>query len=133
VWPWVVVSPDLLGGLETHLVEGFKDIAVEHLLSICSVEAFNEAVLHRPAALDEAPLDGMPSDPLLELVAYEFWAVIYANRRRILSTSRLKSSITLNVRTRRPDQSASGHEISRPDLVRTPAPYADFARTCPCR
>jgi len=62
VGPQLVVAGDPLRRHATNLAESFKHVAVEHLLSVRSVEAFDETVLHRPARLDEQPLSASRFD-----------------------------------------------------------------------
>ena len=130
VGPLFVVASDPLSRHATDLAESFKDVAVEHLLSVSSVEAFDETVLHGATGLDEEPLDAVPPRPLLKLLADQFRAVVHAQSTRLAtdldeliqrthdafsgqvgismrSASRAQSSMTLKVRKRRPDHSAS--------------------------
>ena len=45
--PLFVVADEPFGGHAPHFTQGFKHVAVEHLLAIGSIEAFDVAVLHR--------------------------------------------------------------------------------------
>ncbi len=85
-----VVAPDPLGGHATHLGDGFKNVAVKHLLSVGSVEAFDQAVLHRPSWLYEQPLDPVPARPPLQYVAHEFRTIVQAQRRRLAAAVQIE-------------------------------------------
>ena len=81
----LVIASDPLRGHLANLAERFEHIAVEHLLSIRSIEAFHVAVLHRAAGLDEPSFDAVTPRPLFELVTDEFGAVIEAQCCRLAS------------------------------------------------
>ena len=55
-----------------------KQVCAEHLLSVGSVEAFNERVLGGFAGLNVCELHLMLFGPVDELVGDEFWAVVQA-------------------------------------------------------
>lgn len=80
MWTDLVVASDPLRGHLANLAERFEHVAVQHLLSIRSIQAFNVAVLHRPPRLDEAALDAVTPSPLLELLADELGTVVDAQR-----------------------------------------------------
>lgn len=55
----LVAMNDPVGGHAAYLAE--RDVAVEHLLAVSTVEAFDQTVLHRSIRLDEATFDAMPT------------------------------------------------------------------------
>lgn len=74
----LVVGREAVGDYAAHFAQGFKDVAVEYVLAVRTVEAFDQAALHRLARLDESPLDAMQTDPLLDLVADRFRTIVHA-------------------------------------------------------
>jgi hypothetical protein len=71
-----VLAPLPVLGHPSNLAQAFEHVAVEHLLSIGSVEAFDEAVLHWAPRLDEQQLDAVLVSPLGQRLANEFCAVV---------------------------------------------------------
>src|ERR1700759_1081989 len=78
----LVVTPAPVLTHASYLAQSFKHIAVEYLLAIGSVEAFDEAVLHRPSGLNEPALDAMTMSPFLQVLTDKFRPVVHAQLRR---------------------------------------------------
>ena len=121
----VVFDKPGLGDL-AYLREGLKHVGTEHFLAIGLVEPLDESVLVRLAGLDEAQLNGLALAPLGEGNRGELASIVQPESLRLAvkpiscsitritrrlgievatsvpSTSRLPSSMTLNVRNRRP-------------------------------
>jgi hypothetical protein len=111
----------------THLVQAGEEVGVEHLLPIAAVESLNVGVLIGLAGLDVADLDAVGLAPVGVGLGEELGPVVAAERfggaprsdtsrsrtrttraaGKFVSTSiarpsRTPSSITFNVRNRRP-------------------------------
>lgn len=78
VWPFIVVAPDELVGALAHLVEVLEQICIQHLFTVCAIEAFDQAVLHGHSRLDEDDLDLVALGPLFHGLSDELRAVINA-------------------------------------------------------
>ena len=83
--PALVVASQPVGSHAAHLGQRLKDVAVQDLLAVSSIEAFDVAVLHRFAGLDEQQCDFVSGSPFGESVADQFWAVIHAQPPRCTS------------------------------------------------
>lgn len=127
----MVVAVTPVFGHAPDLTQCGEYITVKHFGAERAIEAFDVGILGRLAGLDMHPLDAVLLRPLLQRGADELGAVVQPQapwstsqldqliRARItrsegrllwisiFSNSRLKSSLTLKVRNRRPDHSAS--------------------------
>ena len=65
MWTMVVIAMQPVLGHRAHLLQRFKDIAVEHLRAIGSVETFYVSVLRRFTRLNVAQLYAFALCPLL--------------------------------------------------------------------
>src|SRR4030095_9031078 len=72
----LVVARDPVSSHTAHFAERFEDVTVEHLLSVSTVEAFDQTVLHRSTGLDEATFDAVTTSPLFEFVADQFGTIV---------------------------------------------------------
>ena len=68
----VVVSFEPLSRLRSHLIQTFKDVHIEHGLAVRAVKAFDKAVLHGPAGLDEFEFDAVLFGPVGDRNGGEF-------------------------------------------------------------
>lgn len=73
-----VVSDEPVSGHAADLVEGFEHVAVEHLVAVGAIEAFDVGVLVWLAGLDEEQPDAMLPGPALEVGADELRAVVHS-------------------------------------------------------
>ena len=78
--PLFVVADEPFGGHAPHFAQGFKHVAVEHLLAIGSIEAFDVAVLHRLTRLDKAQLNTVTMCPAGQSFAEELGAIVHTER-----------------------------------------------------
>ena len=81
--PLLVVPALPFFGHATHLAECFEHVAVEHLLAIGSVEAFDKAVLHRSARLDVLQEHAILVSPSFQRLADELRTVVEPESGRL--------------------------------------------------
>lgn len=77
------VEIEPLGRQSSHLFQTFKDIHIKHRLPICSVEPFDETVLHRAAGLDEFEFDLVRLGPVGHGDRCELRPVVESDLRRV--------------------------------------------------
>lgn len=131
MWTVMVVTMSPVLGHAAYFVEIGKDVAIQHFRAESAVKSLDVGVLSRLTRLDVDQFDAMLLCPLVQRGTDEFGAVVQAkppgaprsstnsSKARITrcdgrlvsismrKDSRLKSSFTLKVRKRRPDQRAS--------------------------
>ena len=78
----VVIAMQPVLGHRAHFLQRFKDITVEHLCSVNSVEAFDISVLRRLARLNVAQLYAFTLRPLFQGLGDEIRPVVQANGLR---------------------------------------------------
>jgi len=78
--PVFVVADEPFIGHATHFAQGFKHVAVEHLLSIGSIKAFDVAVLHGFTGLDNSQLNTVTTCPAGQGLADEIRAIVHTER-----------------------------------------------------
>lgn len=66
--PALIITSQPVGGHAAQLGQRFKDAAVEDLLAVSAVKAFDEVVLHRFSRLDEQELELVARCPFGERV-----------------------------------------------------------------
>lgn len=60
----LIVNAEPLFGLRSDFFQSFKDVHIKDRLSVTSVEAYDKAILHRLAGLDELKLDAVFLPPI---------------------------------------------------------------------
>ena len=81
--PLFVVAGEPFFGHATHLAQGFEHVAIEHLLAIGSIEAFDVAVLHGLARLDKTQFNSMATRPPGQGLADELGPVVGPQHLRL--------------------------------------------------
>ena len=79
--PLLVAAIQPVGGY-ADFPERFKDAAVQDLLAVGMIEAFDITVLHGLSGLDEQPFDVVVPAPLFEHVTDQFGIVVHAQAAR---------------------------------------------------
>src|ERR1700681_4179901 len=98
--PLFVVADEPFSGHATHFAQGFKHVAVEHLLSIGSIEAFDVAVLHGFTRLDKAQLNTVTTRPARQGFTDEL--------RTIVGSEHLRSATDLDQLIQSPHDAGRG-------------------------